>query len=127
MMVCRFGETFGAKGVVVTEEFEPGGLGLAAAIELLRVELEEARRAGEGHAVQFGVDEVSLTLTVVAGRKKEAGAKLRWWVIEAGGQANFDNSETQTLVLTLKPKIIDVTTGTQVSLQVKGVGEGEEL
>lgn len=97
----------------------PNGLGVSDAIEGLRAELEESWRVGEGQPVQFDVDEVSLTLTVVASNKKDIGGKIRWWVVEAGGSGTFDHSETQTLVLKLKPVQVDKD-GNRWSMRVAG-------
>jgi hypothetical protein len=51
------------------------GLDVSSALEALRAELEQAWRSGQGHQVQFGVDEISLTLSVVASGKKGARAR----------------------------------------------------
>jgi Trypsin-co-occurring domain 2 len=95
------------------------GLTVSAAIELLREELEEAWEAGAGRAVQFGVDDITLTLSMVATRKKGLGGKIRWWVVEAGGDASSERAATQTMVLTLKPALVD-DKGNRWSMQVAG-------
>jgi hypothetical protein len=79
------------------------GVSVAAAIESLRNELEMARLTGAGRVVQFEVTGLTLTLTVVAGGSKEAGGKLRWWVVEGGGTVNSSREMTQTLVVNLLP------------------------
>jgi hypothetical protein len=80
---------------------------VAEAIERLREELESALAAGRGRAVQFGVGEVTLTLNVVAERSRDASAKIRWWLVEAGGGVGSSSQVTQTLVLTLRPQLVD--------------------
>ncbi len=80
------------------------GIAVADAIELLRDELEAALKKGAGREVQFGVSDVTLTVSVVAGKSGEAGGKIRWWVVEAGGSGNWSREVTQTLVLTLHPE-----------------------
>jgi hypothetical protein len=85
---------------------EDPGLPVADAIELLRDELEAALAKGKGHAVQFGVSDVTLTVTVVAGKSKDAVGKIRWWVVEAGGSGTWSSEVTQTLVLTLHPELV---------------------
>lgn len=82
------------------------GVPVADAIELLRSELESALAQGQGRRVQFGVSDVSLTLSVVASRSRGVDGKLRWWVVEAGGSAGSSRELTQTLVLTLQPQLI---------------------
>ena len=96
----------------------PEGLDVSSALEALRAELEQAWRSGAGHQVQFGVDEISLTLTVVATGRKAGGAKIRWYVVEAGGDLSHEDSSTQTLVLKLKPALVDPSTGQTWPLQV---------
>ena len=91
----------------MTNDVDPG-IAVADAIELLRDELEEALRKGAGRPVQFGVSDVTLTVSVVAGKSAEGGGKIRWWVIEAGGSGKWSHEVTQTLVLTLHPELVDV-------------------
>jgi Trypsin-co-occurring domain 2 len=86
------------------------GLGLvdlSSALEALRAELEDAWAAGQGQRVRFRVSEVTLTVQAVARREKEGGGKLRWWVVEAGGQAKTSSDVTQALVLALTPNLYD--------------------
>jgi hypothetical protein len=80
------------------------GIPVADAIELLRDELEAALRKGDGRPVQFGIPDVTLTVSVVAGKSKDAVGKIRWWVVEAGGSGTWSREVTQTLVLTLHPQ-----------------------
>ena len=96
---------------------EDPGLPVADAIELLRDELEAALAKGKGRPVQFGVSDVTLTVTVVAGKSKDAVGKIRWWVIEAGGSGTWSSEATQTLVLTLHPELVK-NDGTRVPLEV---------
>jgi hypothetical protein len=93
------------------------GIPVADAIELLRDELEEALRKGAGRSVQFGVSDVTLTVSVVAGKSKDAVGKIRWWVVEAGGSGTWSREVTQTLVLTLHPEQVSPD-GTRVPLDV---------
>jgi hypothetical protein len=81
----------------------PKPVGLSAALEGLREELEAAWASGAGKAVRFRVSEVTLTLEVTVRREREAGGKIRWWVIEAGGSGKAGAETIQTLVLTLTP------------------------
>jgi len=82
---------------------EPG-IPVADAIELLRGELEEALGKGSGHEVQFGVSDVTLTVSVVTSRKRDANGKLRWWVVEAGSSGSSSQEVSQQMVLTLRPQ-----------------------
>jgi hypothetical protein len=96
---------------------EDPGIPVADAIELLRDELEAALDKGAGRPVQFGIPDVTLTVSVVAGKSKDAVGKIRWWVIEAGGSGSWSHEVTQTLVLTLHPQRIRPD-GTRVPLDV---------
>jgi hypothetical protein len=94
-----------ARKVVIVAE-EPG-MGLSAALEGLREELETAWASGAGKALRFRVSEVTLTLEAVARREVEGGGKIRWWLIEAGGGGKAGTETAQTLVLTLTPGLYD--------------------
>lgn len=93
------------------------GVPVADAIELLRDELEAALAKGVGRPVQFRIPDVTLTVSVVAGKSKDAVGKIRWWVIEAGGSGKWSHEATQTLVLTLHPELVKPD-GTRVPLDV---------
>jgi hypothetical protein len=82
-----------------------GVVDLSSALEALRAELEEAWNAGQGKRVRFRVSEVTLTVQAVAHRETEGGGKLRWWVLEAGGEARVSTETTQALVLSLTPNL----------------------
>ena len=90
---------------MVTDTHE--SVGLAAALEGLREDLETAWVEGADRAVRFRVSEVTLTLEAVARREAEGGGKVRWWVVEAGGGGKVGTEATQTLVLKLTPGIYD--------------------
>jgi hypothetical protein len=93
------------------------GIPVADAIELLRDELEAALQKGVGRPVQFKIPDVTLTVSVVAGKSKDAVGKIRWWVIEAGGSGKWSRDVTQTLVLTLHPERVKPD-GTRIPLDV---------
>lgn len=82
-------------------------VGLAAALEGLREDLETAWVKGADRAVRFRVSEVTLTLEAVARREVEGGGKVRWWVVEAGGRGKVGTESTQTIILKLTPGIYD--------------------
>ncbi len=106
----------GGKAQAGTEGF----IGLASALEVLRSELEEAWEAGQDNRVRFRVSELKVTMQAVAGREREAGGKLRWYVLEAGGGAKSSAESTQTLELTLAPGLYDER-GNPEPLDVYGV------
>src|SRR3954462_4643356 len=85
----------------------PGGVQLANALESLREELEAAYEQSRNRRIRFRVSDVTLTVQVVARRETEGSGKLRWWLIEAGGQASAGSETTQTLGLPLQPGVHD--------------------
>jgi Trypsin-co-occurring domain 2 len=91
----------------VAQDGLEGFVGLASALEVLRSELEAAWDAGQGKRVRFRVSQLTVTMQAVAGREREAGGKLRWYVLEAGAGAKSSAEATQTLELTLAPGLYD--------------------
>lgn len=84
-----------------------GSIGLAAALEGLRNDLETAWAQGADRPVRFKVAEMTLTLTAVARRDAGASGKVRWWLLEGGGEAKRGTETTQALHLTLTPGFYD--------------------
>jgi hypothetical protein len=84
-----------------------GYLGLSTALEGLRHELQLAWQAGQGQRVRFRVAELSLTVQAVASGTHKGGVKVRWWLVEAGGDVERGHETTQTLTLALKPSVYD--------------------
>ncbi len=82
-------------------------VGLAAALDALREELESAWQAGRGRRVRFRASEVTLTVETVARLDKDGSGKIRWWLVEAGAGVKSGSERTQTLVLTLTPLLYD--------------------
>jgi Trypsin-co-occurring domain 2 len=85
----------------------PGLMGLSTALEGLREELQDSWEKSKGKPIRFGVSNVTLTLEAVARWEGKAGGKIRWWLVEAGGEATKGTETTQTLVLTLTPGMYD--------------------
>jgi hypothetical protein len=98
---------------------EHAGVELCSALETLREELEQAWVEGQGHRVRFQVPDVTLTVQAVARRENKLGGKLRWWLVEAGGEHGSGRESTQTLVLKLSPQFYDEA-GKPGPLQVGG-------
>jgi hypothetical protein len=80
---------------------------LSVALETLREELEEAWVQGQGRRVRFQVPHVTLTVQVTARRENKMGGKLRWWLVEGGGEHGSARENIQTLVLKLSPQFYD--------------------
>ena len=88
---------------------------LAEVIRQLRLELDKARTAAEGEDLRFELGPIDLELTVGLEAAGGAEVKVRFWVVELGGDARATSTSTQRIKLTLNP-----TTGTLAS---SGVGD----
>jgi hypothetical protein len=100
-------------------EEENGFLDLASALEGLRTELETALHESKDQLVRFRAESITLTVQAVAKREAKGGAKIRWWLVEAGGEASRSTETLQTLVLTLTPGVHDPS-GVLGPLEVSG-------
>jgi hypothetical protein len=78
---------------------------LAEVIGELRRELQQAMRAGEGEPLQFELGPVELEVTVAVEKGVGGGAKVRFWVIELGGDAKATQATTQRIKLALQPRL----------------------
>jgi hypothetical protein len=76
---------------------------LAEVIRQLRVELENARTAAEGEDLQFELGPIDLEVIVGLEAVGGAEAKVRFWVVELGGDARATSTSTQRIKLTLSP------------------------
>lgn len=81
-----------------------GGLELASVLRQLRTELNEALIDSEGERLRFELGPVELTLTVTVGREATPGAKIRFWVVEAGADAKVSRESAQEIRLVLTPR-----------------------
>jgi hypothetical protein len=79
------------------------GLGLASVLRQLRAELNEAMDDGEGERLRFELGPVELSLTVTVGREAAPGAKIRFWVVEAGADTKLSRESLQEIKLVLSP------------------------
>jgi hypothetical protein len=75
---------------------------LAEFVSGLREELRAAQASREP-GLQFAVGPVSVEFTVVTAREGGPEAKVRFWVVEAGGSARWSREATQKVSLTLTP------------------------
>ena len=80
-----------------------GGLELALVVRQLRNELNEAMVEAEGERLRFELGPVELSLTVTVGREATPGARIRFWVIEAGADAKISREAVQEIKLVLTP------------------------
>jgi hypothetical protein len=87
--------------VVVDAE---AGVGLAAMIQSLRSELQEAVAAGDTSDLQFGLGPIELELEVAVGREQGGEGGIKFWVVTLGGKASKTFDRTQRIKLTLTPR-----------------------
>ena len=78
---------------------------LAEVIGELRRELQQAMRAGEGEPLRFELGPVELEATVAVEKAGGGGAKVRFWVLELGGDAKASQTSTQRIKLALQPRL----------------------
>lgn len=78
---------------------------LGEVIGELRRELQQAMDAGEGQPLRFELGPVELEATVAVEKGGGGGAKVRFWVIELGGDAKVNQSSTQHIKLALLPRL----------------------
>jgi hypothetical protein len=80
---------------------------LSVALETLREELEQAWQQSQGRPIRFEVPQVTINVQATARRENQMGGKLRWWLVEAGGDHTSARENVQTLVLKLRPAFYD--------------------
>jgi hypothetical protein len=78
---------------------------LADVISDLRAELDRARLAAAGSELRFGLGPVELEVMVGLDREGTAGGKVRFWVVELGGEGKVASTSTQRIKLTLTPSL----------------------
>jgi hypothetical protein len=78
---------------------------LAEVIGELRRELQQAMHAGEREPLRFELGPVELEATVAVEKGAGGGAKVRFWVIELGGDAKASQASTQRIKLALQPRL----------------------
>jgi len=80
---------------------------LSAAIAALRDELILAWWDGQDRSVRFKPSPVELTLQVAVTSAGKGNAGVRWWLIELGGEVSRESVVTQTVKVTLEPRMLD--------------------
>jgi Trypsin-co-occurring domain 2 len=79
------------------------GVELASLVRQLRAELNEALADAEGERLRFQLGPVELSLRVTVGREAAPGAKIRFWVVDAGADAKLSREAIQEIKLVLTP------------------------
>jgi hypothetical protein len=80
-----------------------GGVELASVVRQLRAELNEALEDAQGERLRFELGPVQVALSVTLGRDATPGAKVRFWVIEAGADVKVSREAVQEITLVLTP------------------------
>jgi hypothetical protein len=88
---------------------EDPGLGLAAAIKLVRSELQQAMEDGQSSPLAFTAGPVQLEFEIVFAKGKEGGGGIQAWVVTADFKGSKSTSRTQRMTISLTP--IDRATG----------------
>lgn len=78
---------------------------LVTVINELRTQLEQARVAAQESDVQFALGPIELEATVGVTSETGAGAKVRFYVIEGGGDFKDSAVTTHKIKLTLTPEL----------------------
>ena len=78
---------------------------LAEVIAELRRELQEAMDAGEGEQLRFELGPDELEATEAVETSGGGGVKVRFWVIEVGGDAKLGEVSTHRVKLALQPRL----------------------
>ncbi|GAA3794615.1 trypco2 family protein [Streptomyces phyllanthi] len=78
---------------------------LARVIRDLREEVGQAIAAAEGEALRFELGSIELDLSVALESSGQAGAKVRFWVVESGADAAVRATSAQRVSLTLRPAL----------------------
>jgi hypothetical protein len=88
-----------------------GGVELASVVRQLRAELNEALDEAEGERLRFELGPVELSLTVTIDREAAPGAKIRFYVVEAGADAKISREAAQDIKLVLTPRDVEALVG----------------
>ncbi|MET9445312.1 trypco2 family protein [Streptomyces sp. NPDC006610] len=80
---------------------------LSDMIRELRSQLAASLADGAGEAVRFEVGPVEIEATVAVGREAGANARVRLWVVDAGADGKYTHAQTQTVRVTLTPKVVE--------------------
>ena len=78
---------------------------LAELISDLRDELPSAAAAAPAEGLRFELGPVGLEVAVAVDKEVKPGAKVRFWVVEAGVDVSVGRTATQKITLTLQPTV----------------------
>ncbi len=78
---------------------------LAQLIRDLRHELDDATAAAKGQALRLELGPIDLELALRVDTDVQAGAKVRFWVVEVGADGSVGSSATTRVKLRLNPRL----------------------
>ncbi|MCA1697661.1 MAG: hypothetical protein LC790_01655 [Actinobacteria bacterium] len=81
----------------------PTPIPLADAIRALRIELQEAVRAGENEDLRFALGTIELELEVQAECEGSLETGIKFWLVSLGAKGARSSTSTHTLRLSLTP------------------------
>lgn len=82
---------------------EPG-IGLAAAIKLVRSELQQAMEEGRSSPLAFTAGPVKLDFEVAFTKGRKGGAGIEAWVVSIDFKADRSTATTNRITISLAPK-----------------------
>ncbi len=88
----------------MSSEGEEVGIELSSMISQLRLELAAAMGEGEGKALRFVPESVELELKLSVTRVAKGNAGIKFWVVDAGGEASKERMREHTIKLKLLPR-----------------------
>jgi hypothetical protein len=95
------------------------GVELRTVIEKLREELSALTEKVDGEDLRFAVEAVDVELHVGVTKEGTAGAKAKFWVLELGGEGKYGMERTQTIKLSLKPRLKGAPEGAETLIRRK--------
>ncbi|ANP49776.1 L-rhamnose isomerase [Streptomyces griseochromogenes] len=79
---------------------------LAVMVRELREQLNQAMAQTGPGPLRFELGAVEVEATVAVDRTAGAGGKVKFWVVEASGDASLTDSRTHRITLTLHPTLV---------------------
>lgn len=91
-------------------------LGLEVVIDQLREELLALTRTANDKDFRFALESVEVELHVGVTREGGGNAKAKFWVLELDAGGKYARESTQTIKLTLKPRVEGLPAGSEVPI-----------
>ncbi|MFE9451849.1 trypco2 family protein [Streptomyces sp. NPDC006739] len=95
---------------------------LGSVIKDLRSELQAAIEAGKDENLRFELGPIELEASVAVERSDSGAGRVRFWVVDLGGEHKKGVSNTQRIKLSLTPRLA----GTHQAPQISGHAGADE-